>query len=135
MRDAGEMHDRVHAGEQGRPVDVSREIADLRGLDAVRKRLRAPHRRAHPMAGTGERGRERPADQAGRAGHQHLHRLPRAKVPSSQATSAPPSASVARSTRRSGSIALTSASVASARLSTNTRTTISVTENPPSVAR
>ena len=40
----------------------------------------------------------------------HFHRLPRANVSSSQATSAPPSASVARSTRGSGSIALTSAS-------------------------
>ena len=39
VRDAGEMHDRIHSGEQGRPVDLPREIADLCRLDLDWKSL------------------------------------------------------------------------------------------------
>ncbi len=137
MRNTGEVHHRIHAGDQRRPVNRSGEIGLHRDFDTGRKlsATAVAHRGAHVVSGLRQRGGQRPADEAGRPGHEHSHRFPRAKLSSTHATSAPPSASVARSTRGSGSIALTSASVASATLSTNTRTTISCTEKPPSVAR
>src|SRR5436305_891494 len=142
MCDPGKMHDRIHAADQWGPVDRRRQIGQRRNLDARGKTLRAPlaHRRTDRVPGAVKRGDKRAPDKTRRAGHQNAafvrrHRLLRANVINSHATSAPPSASVARSTRGSGSIALTMASPASARLSTNTRTTISRTEKPLLVAR
>ncbi len=137
MRNTGEMHHRVHARDQRRPVDRSGEIGLHRDFGTGRQlpATALAHCGAHVVSGLRQRCGQRLADEAGRPGDKHSHRFPRAKLSSTHATSAPPSASVARSTVGSGSIALTSASVASATLSTNTRTTISCTEKPPSVAR
>ncbi len=138
MRDAGKVHDRIHVGDQRRPVDRACKVALRHDLNTCGKVQSAPlaRRRAHRVSGLGKRNRQRTADESRRAGHQNAgHRLPRWKVISSQATSAPPIASTAMSTVMSGSIALTSASTPSATFSVNTRATISVTENPPSVAR
>ncbi len=138
MRDAGEMHDGVHPGDERMPVDRLRKVGQRHDVSAGQG-VQSPafaRRGAHGVPGLRQRRRQRPSDESRRARHQDAHqRLPRWKVSRTQATSAPPSASVARSTRQSGSIALTSASPASDTLSTNTRTTISGTEKPPSVAR
>jgi len=138
MGDGRKVHHGVHAGKKRRPIERTCQIRQPHGFDLVGKTHCAAvaHRGTHRMAGPRERRAERTTDEPRRARHQYAHHgLPRARVPSSQATRAPPSASAARSTHVSGSIALTSASAASARLSTKTRTTTSLTEKPRSVAR
>src|SRR3954471_23209128 len=137
VRDAGEVHDGVHAGEQGAPVHRGREVRKTHDVDGVGEGLctALAHACAHLEAVSRERRRERASNHTGRAGDQNLHRLLRAKVVSSQATIAPPRARVARSTRRSGSIALTRARTASATLRTKMRTTVSTIEKPLSLAR
>src|SRR5205807_4099651 len=123
VRDAGKVHDGIHAADQRRPIERRGEVAEGRKRDTRWKALTAPiaDGRADCVAGAVERGDKRAPDKARGAGHQNAtlgsrHRLLRANVISSHATSAPPSASTARSTRGSGSIALTMASPASARV-------------------
>ena len=61
MRDAGEMHDRIHAGDERRPVDRARKIGQQHDLDTGGKRAppAVAHRRAHLIARSRQRGRQR----------------------------------------------------------------------------
>src|SRR5579884_3218278 len=123
MRVAGEMHDRLDAGQQRRPIDGLGEITEAGDLDAGRKRDGAwiAYRGAHRVAGLGERGDQRTSDRSRGAGDENLHRLPRASVIRSQATQAAPSISSGMSAHGSGSITLVSASTTSAMFTSTTR--------------
>ena len=70
MRDAGEMHDRVHAGDERRPVDRARKIGQQRDLDTRRKRAAAGGRappRAPDSPASASAAVSGAADEAGRA--------------------------------------------------------------------
>src|SRR5262249_26453374 len=132
------MHDHVHVRQQRPPFERAGEIGDRDDFDRAGENIRRlAHGGAKAMALPRQVFDERSSDEARGAGNQDAHQvfLPRAKRASSQATRAIPIASEIAETMTSTRATVSRASPTSARLSMNTRPTISGTVKPPSVAR
>ena len=136
MGDAGEVNHDLHAAEQRAPLDRAGEIGHRNHFDRTRKHIgRLAHRRAYRMSGVGKIGHQRSADEARCAGDQDTAQVrPRAKLVSRPPTIAAPQPSAITDAILPGQTTVLSASATSARLTANTRATISRTLKPRSVA-
>src|SRR5712671_5537568 len=137
MSDAGQMNDGFHVPEQRTPFDRAGEIGDRNRFHGARKNVRRlPHGGTHAVPLRRKVVDEGASDEAGGAGHQHVHQVfPFENRASRPATSAAPAARNPVAAMAPGNAMDKSASITSATLTANTCATISVTTKPPAAAR